>query len=569
MAQCNTYQSSTLGITVNSPITFELGQRRCGPPPNWTAAPPGKGCEIFIAKIPKDCFERELIPILEKMGKIYTFRLMMENESSHRGFGFCVYTKHETAKEAVVRLNNYQIKKNWYLGVCFSVDNCRLFVGGIPKLKTKVEIHKEVSSVTENVVDIIVYPSAADKNKNRGFAFVEYTNHKAAAIARKKMISNGIQLWGHTVAVDWAEPERKVEDEIMIKVKILYVRNLMLTTTEDTIYRAFSQHINDPDEIIKVKKIGDFAFVHFRNREQAEIVKNQTHGMNLEGSTIEVHFAKPVNKLEQQQKLLKKSNSNLTQSLPLMLANEFNSLSISSNGNNLPSPDNIERNGLNTNRSYRNAAGRCSIKSKQLIKHIDNNENVSNNYTALLTQICQKHGWGIPFYTIQFVPMMLPNSENSVQLFLTQVYIPGLNCHFPSRFPAFTHEEGILRASETALLWMYYNGIQILPFLGNSEKPELNTKTETPTRKLSDNELLHRNRSNSDSAESVVINNTNIMQASPSQLYMPQLLQCNTFPYYFNNYSSENSFYPTSEINEFSSDSQDQNLFSSQTFHKN
>lgn len=218
MAQHNTDQLATLGITVNSPITFELGQRRCGPPPNWTDSPPGKGCEIFIAKIPKDCFEKELIPILGDIGKIYSFRLMMENEHSHRGFGFCVYTTHETAKEAVGRLNNYQIKKNWYLGVCFSVDNCRLFVGGIPKLKTKAEIHKEVSSVTENVVDIIVYPSAADKNKNRGFAFVEYTTHKAAAIARKKMILNGIELWGHTVAVDWAEPERKVEDEIMIKV---------------------------------------------------------------------------------------------------------------------------------------------------------------------------------------------------------------------------------------------------------------------------------------------------------------------------------------------------------------
>jgi len=75
-------------------------------------------------------------------------------------------------------LNNYEIRKGRTLGVCSSVDNCRLFVGGIPKSRKKEEILAEIRKVTENVEDVIVYPSAADKNKNRGFAFVEYTSHR-------------------------------------------------------------------------------------------------------------------------------------------------------------------------------------------------------------------------------------------------------------------------------------------------------------------------------------------------------------------------------------------------------
>lgn len=74
------------------------------------------------------------------------------------------------------------------LGVCASVDNCRLFVGGIPKTKKREEILTEMKKVTDGVVDVIVYPSAADKTKNRGFAFVEYENHRAAAMARRKLI---------------------------------------------------------------------------------------------------------------------------------------------------------------------------------------------------------------------------------------------------------------------------------------------------------------------------------------------------------------------------------------------
>ena len=38
------------------------------------------------------------------------------------------------------------------------------------------------------MVDVIVYPSATDKNRNRGFAFIEYESHKAAAMARRKLI---------------------------------------------------------------------------------------------------------------------------------------------------------------------------------------------------------------------------------------------------------------------------------------------------------------------------------------------------------------------------------------------
>ena len=63
-----------------------------------------------------------------------------------------------------------------------------------------------------------MYPSASDKTKNRGFAFIEYDNHRAAAMARKKLISGRIQLWGHNVAVDWAEPEIEVEEDVMTSV---------------------------------------------------------------------------------------------------------------------------------------------------------------------------------------------------------------------------------------------------------------------------------------------------------------------------------------------------------------
>ncbi|XP_067908602.1 APOBEC1 complementation factor isoform X5 [Heterodontus francisci] len=276
-------------------LVQENGQRKYGgPPPGWEGPSPERGCEIFIGKLPRDLYEDELVPVLEKIGKIYELRMMMDFNGNNRGYAFVLFTNRQDAKNAIKQLNNYEIRNGRLLGVCASVDNCRLFVGGIPKTKRREEILAEMKKVTEGVIDVIVYPSAADKTKNRGFAFVEYDSHRAAAMARRKLLPGRIQLWGHPIAVDWAEPEVEVDEETMSSVKILYVRNLMLPTSEEVIEKEFNSI--KPGTVERVKKIRDYAFVHFVTREDAINAMNRMNGKVLDGSPIEVTLAKPVDK---------------------------------------------------------------------------------------------------------------------------------------------------------------------------------------------------------------------------------------------------------------------------------
>lgn len=273
----------------------ENGQRKYGgPPPGWEGLHPPRGCEVFVGKIPRDVYEDELVPVFESVGRIYEMRLMMDFDGKNRGYAFVMYTQKHEAKRAVRELNNYEIRPGRLLGVCCSVDNCRLFIGGIPKMKKREEILEEISKVTEGVLDVIVYASAADKMKNRGFAFVEYESHRAAAMARRKLMPGRIQLWGHQIAVDWAEPEIDVDEDVMETVKILYVRNLMIETPEDTIKKVFGQY--NPGCVERVKKIRDYAFVHFTSRDDAVEAMRNLNGTELEGSCIEVTLAKPVDK---------------------------------------------------------------------------------------------------------------------------------------------------------------------------------------------------------------------------------------------------------------------------------
>ncbi|KAK3522406.1 hypothetical protein QTP86_009978 [Hemibagrus guttatus] len=55
----------------------------------------------------------------------------------------------------------------------------------------QIDIDFDCVQVTEGVVDVIVYPSAIDSSKKRGYAFVEYESHKAAALALRILIREG------------------------------------------------------------------------------------------------------------------------------------------------------------------------------------------------------------------------------------------------------------------------------------------------------------------------------------------------------------------------------------------
>ena len=61
------------------------GQRHYGPPSDWIGPPPPHGSEVFVGKIPYNCFEDELVPIFERIGYIYEMRLMVQYTGQNRG----------------------------------------------------------------------------------------------------------------------------------------------------------------------------------------------------------------------------------------------------------------------------------------------------------------------------------------------------------------------------------------------------------------------------------------------------------------------------------------------------
>uniref|UniRef100_A0AAZ3SRE1 RRM domain-containing protein n=1 Tax=Oncorhynchus tshawytscha TaxID=74940 RepID=A0AAZ3SRE1_ONCTS len=200
--------------------------------------------------------------------------------------------------EAKIKCNNNEIRPGKHIGVCISVANNRLFVGSIPKSKTKDQIVEEFAKVTEGLNDVILYHQPDDKKKNRGFCFLEYEDHKTAAQARRRLMSGKVKVWGNVVTVEWADPIEDPDPEVMAKVKVLFVRNLASTVTEEILEKAFSQF----GKLERVKKLKDYAFIHFEERDGAVKALADLNGKDLEGEHIEIVFAKPPDQKRKERK---------------------------------------------------------------------------------------------------------------------------------------------------------------------------------------------------------------------------------------------------------------------------
>lgn len=103
------------------------------------------------------------------------------------------------------------------------------------------------------------------------------------------------------ILVDWADPQEEPDDETMSKVKVLYVRNLTLQVTEAQIKELFDEF----GPIERVKKLKDYAFVHFEDREKALAAMEKLNHKDVCGSNIEISLAKPPSDRRKKEEILR------------------------------------------------------------------------------------------------------------------------------------------------------------------------------------------------------------------------------------------------------------------------
>jgi heterogeneous nuclear ribonucleoprotein R len=95
------------------------------------------------------------------------------------------------------------------------------------------------------------------------------------------------------------------------KVKVLYVRNLTISVSEEKLREVFEAY----GKIDRVKKIKDYAFVHFEDRNHASEAMKALNHKELNGSPLEISLAKPPSDKKKKEEMLRKREQRMMRAM--------------------------------------------------------------------------------------------------------------------------------------------------------------------------------------------------------------------------------------------------------------
>lgn len=174
----------------------------------------------------------------------------------------------------------------------------RLYVGNIPYEGTPSGVRQVFEGAGIDVVDVVV-PTAAS-GKNKGFAFVEVSNGRAAMEA----LDSDLNMNGRRLVVNEAhEPKRDVTrrergSRLIDISERLYVGNLPFSATDVSVRELFRTHGFNPLDVYvaidrTTRRAKGYAFVSMASDEEASNAIGALNGSVVEGRRLVVRPATP------------------------------------------------------------------------------------------------------------------------------------------------------------------------------------------------------------------------------------------------------------------------------------
>ncbi|CAI9758691.1 unnamed protein product [Fraxinus pennsylvanica] len=269
-----------------------------------TDAKHAKGTEVFVGGLPSTVSEDKISKVFSGCGEIVEIRMIKDQKGNLKGFCFVRFATKEAADKAVKEKSGIVVdgKK---IGVLPSIQQDTLHFGNLNKGWSADEFEKLVLQVFPDVVSVDLAMlkdlPPGQKQRNRGFGFVKFSSHAAAARALRVGSQSDFRLGGKLhPSVQWAEEECEVDPTELAKVKIAFVRNLPTDADENYLKQLF-EHFGKVDKVaISRKSSSPVAFIHFTERSDLERAINTMNEKTIQGPNsgplvkLQVEVARPT-----------------------------------------------------------------------------------------------------------------------------------------------------------------------------------------------------------------------------------------------------------------------------------
>ncbi|KAK1383543.1 putative RNA-binding protein 46 [Heracleum sosnowskyi] len=268
-----------------------------------------KGSEVFVGGLSRSLTEEKIREVFSTCGEILEIRLIKDHQGYLKGFCFVRFATKSAADKAV-REKSGLLLDGKKIGVLPSSEQDTLFMGNLYKGWTAADFILLVREVFADIVSVdLATPSSTgqsppgQKKQNRGFAFVKFSSHAAAARALRAASSPEFSLGGKVhPAVDWAQEDPEVNPEELAKVTIAFIRNLPGGADENFLKKLFVPFGQVEKVIISTKTRSPVGFVHFAQRSELDDAIREMNGKTVQGPNggppvkLSIEVARPMEK---------------------------------------------------------------------------------------------------------------------------------------------------------------------------------------------------------------------------------------------------------------------------------
>ncbi|KAK3140070.1 hypothetical protein QOZ80_5AG0395160 [Eleusine coracana subsp. coracana] len=265
-----------------------------------------RGTEVFVGGLPRSATEGTLREVFSTCGEIVDVRIMKDQNGISKGYGFVRFSKREYANAAKRKKSGFQLQGK-KLDVDLSLDQDTLFFGNLHKEWSLEDFEEMIRETFKDVVSVDLamtsnFGSSNKRHLNRGFAFVRFSSHGAAA----RVIRIGSRadfLLGGIVhpSINWAEKESShLDADETDKIKAAFVGNLPANVNEEYLKKLFGRFGKVERVVISRKGQYPVGFVHFARRIELDSAIEEMDGKTVRGPDrgspfrIQVSVARPA-----------------------------------------------------------------------------------------------------------------------------------------------------------------------------------------------------------------------------------------------------------------------------------
>eukprot|EP00890_Picochlorum_soloecismus_P005485 jgi/Picsp_1/5938/NSC_03295-R1_rna recognition motif-containing protein len=276
---------------------------------------PPHGTEIYVGGLHREVTEQNLWAFAEQMGDVFSVNLPTEEQEdkkgTNRGYGFVTYKDIESAIMALDGLNGSSLEnfEGHPVRIKAAEVKNKLYISGIPQDMNSEALKSYIESKFPEVVGLLSVtmprkmPQRSDsggmQEENRGFAFMDFYNHRCAALAKNILSKSESTIENKEIQLDYADPSFGDCSGLNVPYSI-YVGNLPAdddSNMEEKLKQSFSNYgeirrIDLPRAKFNRQSSGakTHAFLHFKQRISAYRAKSDPHPPKIGDQETVVRF---------------------------------------------------------------------------------------------------------------------------------------------------------------------------------------------------------------------------------------------------------------------------------------